>query len=250
MRNSSFVRTLCVGLGAAFLFACGDGPSASAYSLIAPEMVRVEGGAFTMGCTPGQERVATCEEDEALRSVTVESFSIGKYEVTQEEWQAVMGSNPAHFQDCGGKCPVEQVSWSDIQKFLKRLNEQTGKTYRLPTEEEWEFAARGGKGGAGDDFSYAGGDDALSVAWFVENSDSVSHPVGGKASNQLGLFDMSGNVWEWTSTPCEDSLCTAPGNSILRGGSLLSPANGIRVGDRANAPKDFTNSRDGFRLAL
>jgi len=128
------------------------------------DMVRVQGGTFEMGCTSEQQH---CGDDEDKHTVTVSSFNIGKYEVTQDQWQAVMGSNPSHFKDCGSRCPVEQVSWDDVQGFITKLNRMTAKTFRLPTEAEWEYAARGRRT---KDYKYAGSDDIESVAWYTKNS--------------------------------------------------------------------------------
>lgn len=165
-------------------------------------MVRVQGGSFKMGCTPEQGK--DCDGDEIpVHEVTLSSYHIGKFEVTQEEWKAVMGSNPSHFKDCP-KCPVERVSWYDIQIFLQKLNKKTGKDYRLPTEAEWEFAARGGNESKGNKYSGAN-HNMGSVGWYSANSEDKTQEVGTKRPNELGLYDMSGNVYEW----CSDWYSTA-----------------------------------------
>ena len=155
-------------------------------------MVYVQGGTFMMGATSEQGSDAYDNEKPA-HQVTLSSFSIGRYEVTQEEWQAVMGSNPSWFK--GPKRPVENVSWDDCQAFIKKLNEMTGKQFRLPTEAEWEFASRGGIKSQG--YKYSGSNNLNSVAWYADNSGNTTHDVGQESPNELGIYDMSGNVWEW-----------------------------------------------------
>ena len=217
-------------------------------------MVRVKGGTFMMGATSEQGSDAW-DWEKPVHQVTLSSFSIGKYEVTQEEWEVVMGSNPSKFK--GAKRPVEQVSWDDCQEFIRKLNEITGRAYRLPTEAEWEFAARGGT--KSKDYKYAGSDNLGSVAWYDDNSRSTTHEVGQKDPNKLGLYDMSGNVWEW----CQDwygsyspSNQTNPTGAITgssrvyRGGSWRFNAGLFRVWRRYYDTPSFQNSDLGLRLAL
>ena len=158
-------------------------------------MVYVEGGTFTMGATSEQGNDVRDNEQPA-HQVTLSSYYIGRYEVTQEEWQVVMGSIPSDFK--GSRRPVECVSWEDCQEFIRRLNQKTGRNFRLPTEAEWEYAARGGRKSNG--YKYAGGNNIGDVAWYYDNSGKQTHDVGQKRSNELGLYDMAGNVREW----CQD----------------------------------------------
>ena len=154
-------------------------------------MVYVAGGTFQMG-----DWSSGVLNEVPAHNVTLSSFYIGKYEVTQEQWQAVMGSNPSYFK--GAKRPVENVSWGDCQVFIRRLNLLTGKKFRLPTEAEWEYAARGGNKSRG--YTCSGSNTIGVVAWSLSNSNDKTHEVATKAPNELGIYDMSGNVWEW----CED----------------------------------------------
>ena len=162
---------------------------------LANNMVYVEGGSFHMGNNISRDCDAF-EDEMPIHEVNTSSFYISKYEVTQEEWMFVMGNNPSLFG--GSKRPVDNISWDDCQLFIKKLNELTGKQFRLPTEAEWEYAARGGKLSHG--FKYAGSNIIQDVAWFEGNSDGQTHEVGSKMPNELGLYDMSGNVFEW----CQD----------------------------------------------
>ena len=216
-------------------------------------MVYVEGGTFTMGATSEQGSEAESDEKPA-HQVTLSSFSIGKYEVTQEEWEAVMGSNPSSFK--GMKLPVEQVSWNDCQDFIRKLNQLTGKHFRLPTEAEWEYAARGGSKSRG--YKYAGGNDIGSVAWYYGYSGSKTHEVGQKQPNELGLYDMSGNVHEW----CQDWYGSYSGTSqtnptgsssgsirVIRGGSWFFNARNCRVSNRNDYSPDSRDGNLGLRLA-
>jgi len=158
------------------------------------ELVRVEGGTFTMGCTDGDCR--SDGREEPAHQVTVSTFNIAKYPVTQRQWEAIMGYNPSTFRG-DINLPVETVSWDDVQAFIQKLNALTGKNYRLPTEAEWEYAARGGNKSEG--YKFSGSNDVNEVAWHVGNSNNRTHPVGLKKTNELGIYDMSGNVFELCS---------------------------------------------------
>ena len=223
-------------------------------------MVYVEGGTFMMGDSEikGLFNKLLCLEylDESpTHQVTLSSFFVGKYEVTQEEWEAVMGSNPSKFK--GSKLPVEQVTWNDCQTFIHKLNQLTGKQFRLPTEAEWEYAARGGSKSRG--YKYAGGNDIGSLAWYKGNSGRKTHEVGQKQPNELGLYDMSGNVWEWcqdrygefSSTSQTNPKGASSGSSrVCRGGSWSCNARDCRVSYRNNDSPGFRLNKLGLRLAL
>ncbi|MDD6832809.1 MAG: SUMF1/EgtB/PvdO family nonheme iron enzyme [bacterium] len=218
------------------------------------EMVRVEGGTFTMGATAEQGSAADSDE-KPTHQVTLSSYSIGKTEVTQALWQAVMGSNPSYFK--GSNLPVETVSWEECQTFIRKLNALTGKTFRLPTEAEWEFAALGGNKSR--DYNYSGSNTVDDVAWYKSNSSSTTHPVATKASNELGIYDMSGNVWEWCSdwyssyTSASQTNPTGPNsgsNRVGRGGSWVSLARNCRVSLRTSNSPALRRSNLGLRLAL
>lgn len=219
-------------------------------------MVSVQGGAFTMGATSEQGSDASDDEKPAHK-VTVSSFSIGQTEVTQELWQAVMGTNPSEFK--GAKRPVEKVSWDDCQEFIRKLNAKTGKNFRLPTEAEWEYAARGGSKSQG--YKYSGSNSLSDVAWYDKNSydkgknspDYGTHTVATKSPNELGIYDMSGNVWEW----CQDRWYNYDGSAteysssrVVRGGSWYSFAGACRLAHRGGSLPDGRGCDLGLRLAL
>ncbi|MDY4861072.1 MAG: SUMF1/EgtB/PvdO family nonheme iron enzyme [Candidatus Onthomorpha sp.] len=219
------------------------------------KMIKVEGGTFSMGATSEQEYDAlSCEKP--VHSVTLSDYYIGETEVTQELWEAVMGSNPSYFEGDNQR-PVENVSWNDCQKFIKKLNRLTGKEFRLPTEAEWEYAARGGKYSRG--YKYSGSDNADEVAWYDSNSGSKTHPVKTKKDNELGLYDMSGNVWEWCNDwwGCYQSNSqtnpTGPSEGesrVLRGGGWCYFDMGVRVSRRDYLTPGYRHIIIGLRLAL
>ncbi len=235
------------------------------------KMVAVEGGTFTMGATAEQGNDVESNEL-PTHQVTLSGYSIGETEVTQELWQAVMGSNPGYFKASTYAAygdnlqrPIEMVSWDDCQEFITKLNELTGKTFRLPTEAEWEYAARGGNRSQG--YKYAGSNTVGDVAWYFYNSyalgvdspDYGTHTVATKAPNELGLYDMSGNVWEW----CQDwygsyssdaqTNPTGPDSGsyrVFRGAAWFNYAGYCRVSYRTHNPPTFSYYDLGLRLAL
>jgi len=217
------------------------------------EMVFVEGGTFMMGATSEQD--ADCNDEKPVHQVTVNSFYIGKYPITQEQWWAVMEDNPSYFE--GENLPVEMVNWDDVQKFIRILNAKTDKQYRLPTEAEWEFAARGGNKSKG--YKYSGSDSIADVAWYEDNSDDKTQPVGAKAPNELGIYDMSGNVWEWcndwfgeysASVQINPKGPKSGSGRVLRGGGWSSRARGCRVAHRIILTPGLRYSRPGLRLLI
>jgi formylglycine-generating enzyme required for sulfatase activity len=230
----------------------GGGKSGGGGKTIAGiECVLVKGGTFTMGCT--NEQSGQCADDEyPSHSVTLSDYYIGKYEVTQKQWQDIMGSNPSYFK--GDNLPVENVSWNDVQTFINKLNAKTGKKCRLPTEAEWEFAARGGNKSRG--YVYSGSNDLNEVGWYNGNQ---THPVGIKSPNELGIYDMSGNVWEWCGDWYGDystgSVTNPVGPShgsyrVNRGGSWNANSQICRVAFRDRYTPSHSRNNLGFRVAF
>lgn len=197
------------------------------------EMVYVEGGTYQMGETGKTEET------------TVGNFHIGKTEVTQELWKAVMGKNPSTARGRVKERPVETVSWSDCKEFIEKLNQLTGQKFRLPTEEEWEYAARGGSKSL--NYKFSGGDVIGKVGWYSKNSETTTHPVATKAANELGIFDMSGNVWEWCSDPYEG---VEPLQYVIRGGGYTDTSQACWVWNRSKSDPKNRNDICGFRLAM
>ena len=219
-------------------------------------MIRVKGGTFTMGATDEQGNDAGSNES-PTHQVTLSDYFMGQTEVTQELWQAVMGDNPSS-DNSDGKYPVNRVSWNKVQDFITQLNNLTGMSFRLPTEAEWEFAARGGNMSKG--FKHAGSNDIDEVAWYGNNSSGKLHVVGLKKPNELGMYDMNGNVWEWTQdwygTYSSESQTNPTGPSsgsskVHRGGCWNNNSQYSRVsGVRHTYPPTVGGTGEGFRLAL
>ena len=218
------------------------------------EMVRVEGGTFRMGAT-SEQGSDVWDNEKPVHSVTLSGYYIGKTEVTQALWKAVMGSNPSRFK--GDYLPVEIVSWDDCQEFIRELNALTSQNFRLPTEAEWEFACRGGNNSRG--YKYSGSNYIDNVAWYDGNSGEKTHPVATKSPNELGIYDMSGNVWEWCADWYGDYSSGAQTNPtgpygrsfrVYRGGCWSDYVRDCRSSIRG---RDLPTSRGnglGLRLAL
>ena len=216
-------------------------------------MVWVEGGTFRMGAT--SEQGSEISDEKPVHSVTLSGYYIGKTEVTQALWQAVMGSNPSYFE--GDDLPVEQVSWDDCQEFIRKLNSLTGQNFRLPTEAEWEFACRGGNNSRG--YKYSGSNYIDNVAWYDGNSGDKTHPVATKSPNELGIYDMSGNVWEWCADWYGDYSSGRQTNPkgpyggsgrVNRGGSWYNFARNCRSSIRIDDYPTYRDDLLGLRLAL
>ena len=218
-------------------------------------MHRVEGGTFQMG---SESRYTY--DDKPVHSVTLSDYYIGETEVTQALWTAVMGSNPSNWK--GDNLPVEKVSWDDCQEFINKLNQLTGKRFALPTEAQWEYAARGGSKSRG--YEYSGSNNIDDVAWYWYKGKGYgsrkTHQVGTKQANELGLYDMSGNVYEWcqdywygsysSSSQTDPAGPSTGSNRVIRGGSWYGDAGICRSAYRGNRDPGYSCFNLGFRLVL
>lgn len=220
------------------------------------KMVYVSGGSFNMGAT-SEQGSDEYNNEKPVHKVTLSSYYIGQTEVTQALWKAVMGSNPSNFK--GDNLPVECVSWNDCQEFIEKLNAKTGRTFRLPTEAQWEFAARGGNNSRG--YKYSGSNYPDDVAWYDSNSNHKTHTVATKQANELGIYDMSGNVWEWCSDWYgDDYYKNSDANNprgaytgsyrVFRGGGWYDLARDCRSSRRRGDAPSNSFSILGLRLAL
>ncbi len=223
---------------------------------IGMEFVLIPAGEFLMGCSDGDSECDDSEKPQHKVKIS-KPFYLGKYEVTQGQWEKVMGANPSYFKNCGVDCPVENVSWNDVKQFIQKLNADGRKgKYRLPTEAEWEYAARGSDTLTNRKSRYGNPDE---IAWYDKNSGGTTHPVGKKKPNAFGLYDMLGNVWEWTEDwygNYQNGSETDPKGPesgllrVLRGGSWGFIVESARALNRGS---NIPNNRDiffGFRLVL
>ncbi len=226
-----------------------------------PEMVVIPAGSFTMGSNEN-------DNEKPPHSVTIKSFAMGKYEVTQGQWKAVMGDNPSQFINCGDNCPVERVSWNGVQQFIQRLNQKTGQQYRLPSETEWEYAARAGTSStywwgdtASHEYANYGKDKCCGGVAQGRDQWEYTAPVGQFPANAFGLHDMHGNVWEWVQDYYHDNYNGAPADGsawesageqkfrVLRGGGWFDSPAVLRSAFRYRDTPDDRSYINGFRLA-
>lgn len=203
------------------------------------ELVLVKGGKFNTGTN----------EMKSSNQITIDDFYIGKYEITQAQWREIMGSNPSYFKDCDS-CPVERVSAEDVNNFIEALNKRTGKKYRLPSEAEWEYAARGGTQMKART-KFSGSDNIDEVAWYDGNSGQKTHQVGTKNPNELGIYDMSGNVYEWCRNEIKNQQGEVIGySSVLRGGSCAVNPEFCNISFRSDFSLGIKYFNYGFRIVL
>ena len=265
LKNRPSILVLSIFIAGSIVFLHHTGKAESPAPSSAPsytdpatgmEFVLVKGGCYAMGNTFDNGGF----DEKPVHEVCVDDFYMAKYETTQGQWKSIMGSNPSHFRFWGGSRPVEQVSWNDVQDFIGLLNQQTKSNHRLPTEAEWEYAAR--SGGKSEKYSGTSNDKELGdFAWFDLNSDGQTHPVGRKKPNELGLYDMTGNVEEWvTDWYDKDYYRTSPKKNppgpkrgvtkAARGGSCFTKPLTDRVTQRDSIPPDYDDIFLGFRLVF
>lgn len=250
-----FVIVLCLA-GWAAPAAADDLPLTPPLPIKPMEMIRVKGGCYQMGDTFD----SGAPDERPVHNVCVKDFQLGTYLVTQMEWVGALGLNPSAEPVCGLTCPVENISWNDVQQFIKRLSELSGRPYRLPTEAEWEYAAR--SGGKNEKWAGTSSDKELGdYVWYYNNSRFQTHPVGLKKPNGLGLYDMSGNVSEWVAdlydrdyyatSPSDDPKGPADGRArVLRGGYWGDLSKDVRVTRRISVDPSARAPGFGVRLAL
>ena len=240
-------KILCLFLCSLFCF-----PAFASTDSTAIKMIFIEGGSFEMGCNNGEAN------EKPVHTVKLNSFYIGQYEVTQREWKQVMGTNPSFFKACD-ECPVEEAAPEMVDEFILRLNQLSGKHYRLPTEAEWEYACMGANKTKG--YRYSGSDSLFEVGWTRDNGEEKTHPVGQKKPNELGIYDMSGNVWElcsdwWNPNFYKKSKADNPCNDekaifkVVRGGSWRSGEERCYSKARNRNVYDHQKQNCGFRLVL
>jgi len=218
------------------------------------EMIKIEGGVFEMGSIDS----AGSEDEWPRHKVKISDYYISKYEITQKQYQDIMGVNPSNFVDCP-TCPVENVSKLEAETFAVKLSMKHKKNYRLPTEAEWEYAARGGN--KSKNFTYSGSNNLDTVGWYLTNSKKKTHPVGQKLPNELGLYDMTGNVWEWCfdlyfdkyykQSPKEDPMGPTDGTDyVVKGGAYDSRVSFMRLSQRREFNEEYRNKSLGFRVVI
>jgi formylglycine-generating enzyme required for sulfatase activity len=251
-----FFTFLAIAVFLTAAISCKKDPETKPLHPAEPELITVQGGTFTMGWLEERDGPEGYDWEKPAHQVTVSSFKIAKYPVTQKQWVALMDSNPSYFKG-DENLPVERVSWHDAQEFIAKLNEVTGKNYRLATEAEWEYAARGGNKSG--NFKYSGSNDIDEVAWYRENRDNKTHPVGTKKANELGINDMSGNVWEWCNDWYAEYTVESQTNPqgpaegsyrVDRGGSWFHVPLYCRVACRDYDTPEARYYFIGFRLVL
>lgn len=260
--SMSAILLFCIGVAAGdkIITENAEKRPASFINSVGIEFVLIPAGEFLMGCSSGDN---DCDADEKPSKTvkTEKAYYIGKYEITQGQWKAVMGDNRSFHGKCGDSCPAEQISWEDVQEFIGKLCDKEDSRsflqkisfqksdcrYRLPTEAEWEYAARGSDPKTGNKSRYG---DINEIGWYNKNSQSKTHPVGQKKPNSFGLFDMLGNVWEWTlDIPAPDSGRNAA-DRIRKGGAYNFSDKMSRVSGRAFSLSDSRSPANGFRLAV